>query len=49
MAEIRNTGAGNEAHIASADHRNPHAYHSSPQPQFQAGGDCIATISVSAD
>jgi hypothetical protein len=49
MAEIRNTGAGNEPHIASADHRNPHACHSSHQPQFQAGGDCIATISASTD
>src|SRR5262249_14098123 len=28
MAEIRDTGAGNEAHIASADHRNAHACHS---------------------
>src|SRR5215468_1370402 len=28
VAEIRNTSAGNEAHIASADYRNPHACHS---------------------
>ena len=28
MAEIRNTSARNEAHIASADYRNPHACHS---------------------
>jgi hypothetical protein len=49
MAEIRNASARNEAHIASADHRNPHACHSSYHPQFQAGGGCIAIISASAD
>src|SRR6516164_2464870 len=45
VAEIRNTSARNEAHVTSADHRNPHVYHSSHQPQFQTGGDCIATFS----
>jgi hypothetical protein len=48
MAEIRNTSARNKAHIASADHRYPHACHSSHQPQLQASG-CIATISAAAD
>jgi len=33
MAEIRNTSARNEAHIASADYRNLHACNSPDQPQ----------------
>src|SRR6516225_4950510 len=49
MAEIRDTSARNEAHVTSADHRNPHVCHSSHQPQFQPGGDCIASISDWAD
>jgi hypothetical protein len=49
MAEIRNTSARNEAHVASADYRNPHGCHSSYQPPFQAGGGCIAIIADSAD
>src|SRR6516225_7480294 len=36
VAEIRNTSARNEAHVASADYRNPHACYSPHQPQKAA-------------
>jgi hypothetical protein len=45
VAEIRNTSARNEAHIASADDRNPHV----PLPhQPQYSGGYTATIPAAA-
>src|SRR5262245_65028 len=35
MAEIRDTSARNEAHVISADHRNPHVYHSHTSHNFK--------------